>query len=130
MGLRVLLCLSALVAVLLGGAMLFMPDALITSMQLGTADVAARAFARSMGGALISVAVINLMAMRDDHSPALFAILIGNLLLHLTSPAIDFLEPFPKETGFWVGVAVHAVFAIAFAYYVLTWNRAASRTAA
>jgi hypothetical protein len=130
MGLRILLAISGLVAILIGGVMLLMPDAMITAFQLGTPEMGGRVFAHSMGGALVCVGIINLLAMRDDHSPALYAILVGNLLLHLTSPIIDFMEPFPKEGGFWVGVALHAAFVVAFGYYLVNWNRVGVRAAA
>lgn len=130
MGLRILLVISGIVAILLGGAMLFAPESMITGFQLGVPEMAGRAFARSMGGALICVGIINLLAVRDQHSPALYAVVVGNFLLHVVSPAIDFLEPFPKEGGFWGSVALHAVFAIAFGYYAMTWNRTSVRSAA
>jgi hypothetical protein len=123
MGLRILLVVSGLVAILLGGLMLFAPESMITGFQLGAPELAGRAFARSMGGALICVGVIDLLAIRDHHSPALYAVVVGNFLLHVVSPAIDFMEPFPKEGGFWVSVALHAAFALAFGYYAITWNR-------
>jgi hypothetical protein len=123
MGLRILLTISGLIAILMGGAAIFIPDTLIASFELGAADMAGRAFARSTGVALAAVGVMNLLALRDGRSPALYAILVANLLVNLANPLVDFMEPFPKGGGFWGSVALHAVFVVAFGYFLVTWNR-------
>lgn len=121
MTLQIVLIASGVVALLFGLFFLFAADAAIRSFELGNSDVASRLFARAAGNGLVAIAVVNLLASGDGGSSALYAIVIGNILVHILGIAIDFTERFPKRGGWWVGFAVHVVFILAFGYYAIWW---------
>lgn len=130
MGIRILLVIAGLLALLVGALMIFAPDGMVVAFNVGDASMAARAFARAFGSALIAVGVMNLIAARDRGSPALDAILVANLLLHLLSPLLDFLEPFPKDASYWGSFALHAIFVIAFGWALVVRRRPMEQAAA
>jgi hypothetical protein len=125
MGIRILLIVAGLLALLLGALLIFAPDGMVAAFNVGDSSIAARAFARAFGGGLIAVGVMDLIASRDRGSAALDAVLVGNLLLHLLSPLLDFLEPFPKDASYWGSFLLHAIFVIAFAWALVVRRRAA-----
>ena len=83
-----------------------------------------RLFARAEGSGLLVVGIVNIIASRDSGSTALWALVLGNLLLHIFGIGIDFTEKFPKTGGWWVGFAVHMIFILAFGWYLLNWPAA------
>jgi hypothetical protein len=107
-------------------------DAAIQSFQLGRSDVAGRLFARAEGSALIAVGVVNILASGDTGSTALWALVVGNLIIHILGIAIDFTEKFPKTGGWWVGFVVHVIFIVAFGGILIWWQamEGAARAAA
>jgi hypothetical protein len=123
MSLRIVLGAAGVVALLLGLFFLFAPGTAIESFQLGASDVASRLFARVFGGALVSFAVMNFVASPDPGSTGLYALVIGNLLMHLFGIGVDFTETFPKTGGWWGGLVVHVVFIAAFGYCLLNWDK-------
>ena len=125
MSLRIVLIASGIVAILFGAFFLLAADTAIQSFELGSSDVASRLFARVFGGTLISLGIVNFLASADQGSPALRAIVVGNLLIHAFGIAVDFTETFPKTGGWWVGLAIHVIFIAAFGYYLVNWSKAA-----
>jgi hypothetical protein len=121
---RVVLIASGIIGLLFGAMFMFNADGTIQSFQLGASDVASRLFARAEGSALIGVAIINLIASADRGSRALTAVLAGNLFIHVMGIVIDFTESFPKAGGWWIGLAVHVVFILAFGYLLLKGSKA------
>ena len=124
MRLRVVLIVSGIIAILLGAFLFLAPDSAVTSFQLGTSDVASRLFARGFGGTLMVVGFVNLMASSDQGSPALRALVLGNLLIHIAAIVTDFTETFPASAGWWAGFIVHIALILAFGYYLLNWPQA------
>ena len=126
--LRITLVAAGLLAAVFGAFLLFGADAAIQSFALGNSDVASRLFARVFGGALISVAVMNFIASTDGgSSPALRAVVVANVLFHAFGIGTDFTETFPKTGGWWIGMAVHVVFILAFGYCLANWSKATTR---
>lgn len=123
MSIRIVLVVSGLVALLFGAFMLFAADAAIQGFQLGASDVPSRLFARAEGASLIGFAIINLMASGDRFSPALRGIVAGNLFIHVMGIAVDFTETFPRTGGWFVAMAIHVIFIIAFGTYLLRWRQ-------
>jgi uncharacterized membrane protein HdeD (DUF308 family) len=126
MGIRILLIIAGLLALAFGALMIFAPDGMVVAFNVGDSSVAARAFARAFGSALVAIGVMDLIAARDRGSPALDAILVANLLLHLLSPALDFIEPFPKDGSYWGSFVLHALLVIAFAWALVARRRKAT----
>ncbi|HZP19384.1 MAG TPA: hypothetical protein VFB16_04185 [Bauldia sp.] len=125
MSLQIVLIASGAIAACFGALFFVAADTAIRTFELGASDVASRLFARSTGAGLIAIAVINVIASQDAGSGALYAIVIGNLLLHVLAIAVDFTEKFPRKGGWWVGFAVHIVLILAFGYYAIWWPGAA-----
>jgi hypothetical protein len=123
MSLRIVLIVAGIVGILFGAYFLAWPDQAIQSFEIGAPDLAGRLFGRALGVSLITVGIINLMSTADIGSPALRAVVVGNILIHLLNPIVDMIEPFPWTAGRWVGLAVHAIFIVAFGYYLLNWGR-------
>lgn len=119
MGLRVLLVASAIVLLFFGCLALFFTDTAIQSFQLGEPDVPSRLLARNLGVALLVVAAMNLLSLRDLGSPSLRVLLTGNLLLNIGLPLADLTEDFPVTGDYWFGVAIHVIFIAGFGYYLL-----------
>ena len=128
MSLRIVLIVAGILALLFGVYFLFWADQAIQSFELGASDVASRLFGRSLGVALISLGVVNLMSSADIGSTALRAVVVGNIVVHVLSPIVDVTEAFPWTAGRWVGLAIHVVLIVAFGYYLMNWNKVATAT--
>jgi hypothetical protein len=72
---------------------------------------------------LLSVSIINLIASGDaTRSTAALAVVIGNILLHVVSIAVDFSERIPRTAGWWAGLIIHIALILAFGSFLLDWN--------
>jgi hypothetical protein len=120
---RVILIASGILAILFGLFFLVGAEGAIGSYGLGESTLPARLFARATGAGLISIGIINILASGDRGSPALRAIVIGNIVIHVLSLGVDFSESYAKSAGIWVGLAVHVIFIVAFGYMLINWNR-------
>ena len=127
---QIMLIAAGVIACLFGLLFLFAPDQATRNFQLGESTTASRLFSRSTGCGLISVGIINILASGDSGSSALYALVIGNIVLHVLGIAVDFTEDFPKKGGWWVGFIVHIVFIVGFGYVLLSWPPVAAATAA
>jgi hypothetical protein len=123
MSLRVILIVSGVVGVLFGLFFLFGADAAIGPYGLGDPTLPARLFARATGAGLVTIGLINLLAAADRGSPALRAVVIGNILIHVLSLGVDFSETYARAGGVWIGVAVHVLFIAAFVWSLANWRR-------
>jgi hypothetical protein len=123
MSLRVVLIASGVIALLLGFYFIFLPDNAIASFEIGASDVASRLLMRGLGGSLVALGIVNLLSSADRGSPALLAIVVGNIAVHIINPLLDLIETFPWTAGRWASIAIHAVFLVAFGYYLANWNR-------
>jgi hypothetical protein len=124
--LRIIMLVAGVIATLFGLFFLLGAESAISSDNLGDSTLPARLFTRATGAGLIAIGVINLLASRDRGSPALQAIVIGNLLLHLIAIWVDFGESYARNGGIYVGLAVHVIFIIAFGWVLLNWKRLTS----
>jgi hypothetical protein len=119
---RVVFIAAGVVGLLFGLFFLLGAAQAIQSYDLGAPTVPALLFARSTGAALISLGVINLLASFDRGSTALRALAIGNVLIHILSIGVDFSQPYARNAGVWVSVAIHVVFIAAFGYCLVHWR--------
>jgi hypothetical protein len=71
MSLRIVLIVAGVLALLFGAYFLFWTDQAIQSFELGASDVAGRLFSRNLGGALICLGIINLIALPTELNSAI-----------------------------------------------------------
>jgi hypothetical protein len=114
---------GGVVGILFGLFFLLGAGQAITSYELGAPTVPALLFARSTGAAILSLSVANLIAASDRGSRALLALAIGNVLIHVLSIGVDFSQPYARNAGVWIGLAVHVIFIAAFGYCLIHWRR-------
>jgi hypothetical protein len=120
---RYTFAIAGAIGLLFGLFFLLAAGQAIIANGLGEAGLAARLFARSTGAAIIAISVANLLAMFDRGSRALWALAVGNVVIHLLSIAVEFSERYPRNAGVWVGVAIHGVLIAAFAYCLVHWRQ-------
>lgn len=119
MSIRILLIIVGVVSMVFGLFFLLAPEMAIEEFQVGTADAPLRLTIRELGGALISLAVINWLSVGDKGTKVLRGVAAGNILFFLFNTGLDFTESFPK-TGLWYAVTVLKVaFILALSYSLL-----------
>jgi hypothetical protein len=114
---------AGIVGLLFGLFFLLAAGQAIASYELGPATVPARLFARSAGAAIIGLSVANLLAMLDRGSRALWALAVGNVVVHVLAIAVEFSENYPRNLGTWVGLAIHVILITAFVYCLVHWRQ-------
>ena len=120
---RVTFLAAGVVGLLFGLFFLLAAEQSITSFELGGPTIPALLFARSTGALIASLGVANLIAAFDRGSRAQYALVVGNILVHVLSIFADFSESYPRNAGVWIGLAVHIVFIAAFGYCLVHWRR-------
>ncbi len=113
------LTIAALIAILFGLGMLFMPEEFLGMWGL-TLSSGGIFLGRSVGALLLSLGVINWIVRNAPDSVALHAILYGNLAVHLLTGTLDL---FATTSGVinvqgWGAVSLHVVLGAGFAYYL------------
>ena len=111
MSIRILLIIVGVVSMVFGLFFLLEPEMAIEEFQVGSADAPLRLAIRELGGALISLAVIDWLSAADKGSRALRGVVTGNILFFLFNTGLDFTESFPK-TGLWYAVTIVKIAAI------------------
>src|SRR5689334_18524282 len=115
----VFLLIAGLMAAAFGAAMLLAPGAMLTNMARATPD--AQLVLQWMGVVLFSLGVINILSRSDPGSPALVAVMTGNLIVHIVGFGIDVyhhLLGFVQASGVAMGGVVHGLLTAGFAYYL------------
>jgi len=120
MATRVVLIVAGIVGLLAGLDYLFATESAILSFNIGDATLPAMLFARATGAAILAMGVINILAAADAGSPALRAVLIGNVVAHTASLFGDFSGGIGANPIFWVAVVIHVAFIAAFGYLLAT----------
>jgi hypothetical protein len=114
---------AGIMALIFGSMFVFFVDFGIQSFEIGASDVTSRLLGRVLGVSLLAVALMNFMSAGDPGSPALKALVTGNLFMHVLGPAVDFAETFPITGAYLASAALHVVFIGWFGYCLLNWNR-------
>ena len=128
MSLRILLMVVGAVSMVFGLFFLIAPEAAIEEFQVGTPSALLRLSICEIGGALVSIAVIDLFSASDKASKALRGVVAGNILFFLFNTGLDFTETFPK-TGLWYVVTIlKSVFILALTYFLFAskWSEVTS----
>ena len=120
---RATLLVSGVIGILFGLFFLLAAGQAVASFELGAPTIPALLFARSSGAAILSLSVVNILAVFHPLSRTTRAIVIGNVVIHVLSIATDFSENYPKNAGVWIGFAVHVILIVAFGYCLIHWKR-------
>jgi hypothetical protein len=79
--------------------------------------------ARSLGGTILAVALINWMARDHTDSSLVWAVVGGNIILHLVDAIIDVKatmnKVYTKASAGWGSVVFHLILVFVFGYYLL-----------
>jgi hypothetical protein len=125
------LVLAGVLACAFGAGMLLAPQQMLANMT--NASAAETAFVlRWTGSGLIAIGVINILARNDPGSPALRAIILGNIALHVVAWLLDlkdFRSGFVQTSAIVMGSVVHLGLMLGFLVY-LRASSPQARTAA
>jgi hypothetical protein len=113
------LLFSACLAWLFGAVMLLMPGAMSAGNVVNSSPTTMLMF-RMLGGNLIAVGTINFLARRDPMSNSLRAIMIGNIILHALSYALDifgYSKGLLSSGSLGMGGVVHVGLIVGFSWY-------------
>lgn len=117
---QLLLTVASLIPVAIGSLALLAPAVLLVDLKGAETSPAAETMARTAGVLLVSVGVVSFLARRAEDSPALRAILAGNLVLQLMIVPIDPLAwlsgAFHGLGSFVPNTVLHVVLALAFGH--------------
>src|SRR5437763_1713344 len=114
------LLLAGFLACFFSLSMILAPDQMLANVST-ISNEGARNVLRWLGANLLAIGVINLLAARDPGSPALRAIMIGNIVVHavaFTLDAMDHLAAVVKGSGLAMGAVVHILLIIGFVIYL------------
>lgn len=115
--------LAALVPGLFGLVMMFAPDLMLRNSLATDVDATTRIVTQWVGFGVFSLGAINFLSRNDPGSPALRAVMIGNILFHVLGigfDVYDYLAGFMTRSGLISGLVPHSLLAIGFGYYL--WN--------
>ena len=93
-----------------------------------TVDVnaAAAAVTRWYGFTTLSLGIVNWLARADPGSPALRAVMIGNLVFHVLAMTLqsgDYMAGLMTTSGLAMALVSHSLLAIGFAYFLFKLPR-------
>ena len=114
------LVLAGVVATFFGLSMIAAPDQLLKNMTTMPSESAERVL-QWMGVTLLALGAINILSRNDAGSPALRAVLIGNIVLHVLGFGIDVwhhMVGFVNISGVITGGVVHLGLIAGFAFYL------------
>ena len=117
---KTFLTLAGVIAMAFGLTMAFAPDQMLNNL-VGGGNPAAEHVLQWMAVVLFSVGCINILSRNDPGSPALRAVMLGNIIMHALGWAIDIyqhLQGFVTAQGLIMGTIVHVVLIVLFALYL------------
>lgn len=112
---------AAVVPGVFGLVMMAAPDLMLDNSLAVDADATARAITQWVGFGVFSLASINFFARNDAGSPALRAVMIGNVIFHVLGIGIDvmhFAAGHMSSSGLTSGLVPHTLLAVGFVYYL------------
>jgi hypothetical protein len=114
--------LAALVPGVFGAVMLFAPGAMLGHGLALPVEASTRVTTQWAGYCVLALALINFLCRNDPGSPALRAVMIGNIVFHLLGIAIDAYDisiGAINISGLVGGLVPHSLLAAGFAYYLV-----------
>jgi hypothetical protein len=116
------LILAAIVPGAFGLVMMVAPDLMLANSLAIGVDASTRVVTQWVGFAVFSLALVNFLSRNDPGSPALRAVMLGNVVFHALGigfDTYDYLGGFMKISGLVSGVVPHALLAVGFVYYLV-----------
>ena len=113
--------LAAIVPGLFGLVMMLVPQVMLTNSLVVSADETTRVVTQWVGFSVFSLAVINYLARNDPGSPALRAVILGNILFHglgIGFDVYDYSAGFMKISGLVSGLIPHLLLTLGFIYFM------------
>jgi hypothetical protein len=120
------LILAAIVPGVFGLVMMVIPDVMLRNSLATAPDAATAIVTQWVGFGVFSLAVITFLSRHDPGSPALRAVMIGNVTFHtlgLGFDVYDYLAGFMTLSGLVSGIVPHSILAIGFVYYLSNRSR-------
>jgi len=105
--------------------MIMAPDKVLSGMGIVVGDVSNYIF-QIVGMNLFVIGWINFLARNDEGSPALKAILVGNILLHIFGFALDFYgfgKGVSGVSSVISGAVVHIGLVCGFFYFLMNFSK-------
>jgi hypothetical protein len=115
------LLIGAIVPGLIGLVMMLAPGLMLDNSLADPAAPATREVTRWVGFAVFALASITFLSRNDSGSPALRAVLVGNLVFHALGIVIDtrgYAVGAMTASGLATGLVPHALLGLGFAYYL------------
>jgi hypothetical protein len=106
--------------------MMFAPELMLGNSLVSDVDAPTRAVTQWVGFGVCSLAWINLFSRDDPGSPALRAVLTGNILFHVLGfvfDTYDYAAGLMTLSGLVSGLVPHSLLAIGFIYYLFKPSR-------
>jgi hypothetical protein len=113
--------LAAIVPGVFGLVMMAVPDVMLRNSLAAAPGAATGIVTQWVGFGVFSLAVINFLSRHDPGSPALRAVMIGNILFHTLGigfDVYDYLAGFMTPSGVISGIIPHSILAIGFVYFL------------
>ena len=120
--------IASIIPFVFGILMIVAPDQLAAGMMVAPVTDPLNAWVRAVGTNLIGLACINFLARHAVWSPAVRAIIIGNIVVHLLGLATDwygFGQGVITLGGALQGLVIHSAFLVGFGYYLGSGRREA-----
>ncbi len=111
---------AAVVPWLFGLVMMLVPDLMLGNSLASAYEASTRYVTQWAGFGVFSLGWITFLSRNDEGSPALRAVMVGNILFHALGIAFDtyhYLIGFTRASGLLSGLIPHALLAGGFLYY-------------
>jgi hypothetical protein len=128
---RTFLVIASAVPGLFGLVMMLVPTVMLDNSLTAPADDYTVAVTRWVGFAVFSIAWITFFSSSDAGSPALRAVMTGNIAFHLLGVVMDstgYAAGIMTASGLITGLVPHTVLAAGFAFYLTRASRESSVT--
>ena len=122
MGLQTWLTIHSVIGFILGAVLILSPKNFGKQMGMKF-EGPTLVLARSIGGTILAIALINWVARSYTDSPLVWAVVGGNIILHLVDGIVDVkatLEKvYTKTSAGWGSVVFHFILVFVFSYFLL-----------
>jgi len=115
------LLIAAIIPMLFGLVMMFIPNKMLSNSLTSTANLQTLSVTQWAGFGTFTVGLITFLARNDSGSVALQAIMIGNIAFHALGLCFDVYHwriRVMKLSGLITGLIPHTLLIIGFAYYL------------
>src|SRR4030095_187983 len=118
---NVFLLIAAIIPLLFGFVMMFIPSKMLANSLTTSADLNTRSFTQWVGFGVFTIGLITFLARNDTGSDGLKAIMTGNIVFHGLGLCFDIYhhrKGVMKLSGLITGLIPHTLLIIGFVYYL------------